>query len=33
MGLIKSVKSEIDLSKVNREKKNEFFGEEKPSST
>ena len=28
MGLIKSVKPEIDLSKVNREKKSEFFGEE-----
>jgi DNA-binding Lrp family transcriptional regulator len=28
MGLIKSVKPEIDLSKVNREKKNLFFGEE-----
>ena len=28
MGLIKSVKPEIDLSKVNREKKNQFFGEE-----
>ena len=28
MGLIKSVKPEIDLSKVNREKKSQFFGEE-----
>jgi DNA-binding Lrp family transcriptional regulator len=28
IGLIKSVKPEIDLSKVNREKKSEFFGEE-----
>lgn len=28
MGLIKSVKPEIDLSKVDREKKNLFFGEE-----
>ena len=28
IGLIKSVKPEIDLSKVNREKKNQFFGEE-----
>ena len=28
MGLIKSVKPEIDLSKVNRENKNLFFGEE-----
>jgi Lrp/AsnC family leucine-responsive transcriptional regulator len=28
MGLIKSVKPEIDLSKVNREKKSEFFGED-----
>ena len=28
MGLIKSVKPEIDLSKVNREKKNQFFGEQ-----
>jgi DNA-binding Lrp family transcriptional regulator len=27
IGLIKSVKPEIDLSKVNREKKNQFFGE------
>ena len=29
IGLIKSVKPEIDLSKVNREKKSQFFGEEK----
>jgi Lrp/AsnC family leucine-responsive transcriptional regulator len=28
IGLIKSVKPEIDLSKVNRKKKNQFFGEE-----
>jgi Lrp/AsnC family leucine-responsive transcriptional regulator len=28
IGLIKSVKPEIDLSKVNKEKKNQFFGEE-----
>jgi DNA-binding Lrp family transcriptional regulator len=28
IGLIKSVKPEIDLSKVNREKKSQFFGEE-----
>ena len=28
MGLIKSVKPEIDLSKVDREKKNLFFGEQ-----
>ena len=28
MGLIKAVKPEIDLSKVNRDKKNQFFGEE-----
>jgi transposase-like protein len=28
IGLIKSVKPEIDLSKVNRGKKSEFFGEE-----
>jgi DNA-binding Lrp family transcriptional regulator len=28
IGLVKSVKPEIDLSKVNREKKNQFFGEE-----
>ena len=28
IGLIKSVKPEIDLSKVNREKKNQFFAEE-----
>ena len=28
MGLIKSVKPEIDLSKLNRENKNLFFGEE-----
>jgi DNA-binding Lrp family transcriptional regulator len=28
IGLVKSVKPEIDLSKVNREKKNHFFGEE-----
>jgi DNA-binding Lrp family transcriptional regulator len=28
IGLIKSVKPEIDLSKVNREKKNQFFREE-----
>jgi DNA-binding Lrp family transcriptional regulator len=28
IGLIKSVKPGIDLSKVNREKKSEFFGEE-----
>ena len=28
IGLIKSVKPEIDLSKVNREKTNQFFGEE-----
>jgi DNA-binding Lrp family transcriptional regulator len=28
MGLIKSVKPEIDLSKVDREKKSQFFGEE-----
>jgi DNA-binding Lrp family transcriptional regulator len=28
MGLIKSVKPEIDLSKVDRRKKNQFFGEE-----
>jgi DNA-binding Lrp family transcriptional regulator len=28
IGLIESVKPEIDLSKVNREKKNQFFGEE-----
>jgi DNA-binding Lrp family transcriptional regulator len=28
IGLIKSVKPEIDLSKVNREKKTQFFGEE-----
>jgi len=28
MGLIKPVKPEIDLSKVDREKKNLFFGEE-----
>ena len=28
IGLIKSVKPEIDLSKVNREKKNQFFGED-----
>jgi DNA-binding Lrp family transcriptional regulator len=28
IGLIKSVKPEIDLSKINREKKSQFFGEE-----
>ena len=28
IGLIKSVKPEIDLSKVDREKKSKFFGEE-----
>jgi DNA-binding Lrp family transcriptional regulator len=28
IGLIKSVKPEIDLSKVDRQKKNQFFGEE-----
>jgi DNA-binding Lrp family transcriptional regulator len=28
MGLIKAVKPEIDLSKVDRDKKNQFFGEE-----
>jgi DNA-binding Lrp family transcriptional regulator len=28
IGLIKSVKPEIDLSKVDRRKKNQFFGEE-----
>jgi DNA-binding Lrp family transcriptional regulator len=28
IGLIKSVKPEIDLSKVNKEKKSQFFGEE-----
>jgi DNA-binding Lrp family transcriptional regulator len=28
IGLIRSVKPEIDLSKVNRRKKNKFFGEE-----
>jgi len=28
IGLIKAVKPEIDLSKVNRDKKNQFFGEE-----
>jgi Lrp/AsnC family leucine-responsive transcriptional regulator len=28
IGLIKAVKPEIDLSKVNREKKSQFFGEE-----
>ena len=28
IGLVKSVKPEIYLSKVNREKKNQFFGEE-----
>jgi hypothetical protein len=28
IGLIKSVKPEIDLSKIDRGKKNEFFGEE-----
>ena len=28
IGLVKSVKPEIDLSKVNREKKSQFFGEE-----
>ena len=28
MGLIKAVKPEIDLSKVNRDKKNQFVGEE-----
>jgi DNA-binding Lrp family transcriptional regulator len=28
IGLIRSVKPEIDLSKVNREKKNQFFGQE-----
>jgi DNA-binding Lrp family transcriptional regulator len=28
IGLIKSVKPEIDLSKVNKERKNQFFGEE-----
>ena len=28
IGLVKSVKPEIDLSKVNKEKKNQFFGEE-----
>jgi predicted transcriptional regulator len=28
IGLIKSVKPEIDLSKVNREKRSQFFGEE-----
>jgi DNA-binding Lrp family transcriptional regulator len=28
IGLIKSVKPEIDLSKVNRRKKNQLFGEE-----
>ena len=28
IGLVKSVKPEIDLSKVNRERKNQFFGEE-----
>jgi DNA-binding Lrp family transcriptional regulator len=28
IGLIKSVKPEIDLYKVNRRKKNQFFGEE-----
>ena len=26
IGLVKSVKPEIDLSKVNRDKKNQFFG-------
>jgi DNA-binding Lrp family transcriptional regulator len=28
IGLVKSVKPEIDLSKVDRDKKNQFFGEE-----
>ncbi|MDQ3835704.1 MAG: AsnC family transcriptional regulator [Thermoproteota archaeon] len=28
IGLIKAVKPEIDLSKINKEKKNQFFGEE-----
>ncbi|MFL6503572.1 MAG: AsnC family transcriptional regulator [Nitrososphaera sp.] len=28
IGLIKSVKPEIDLSKVNKDRKNQFFGEE-----
>ena len=28
IGLIKAIKPEIDLSKVDREKKNQFFGEE-----